>query len=332
MLIQSNYPTTNSQYVKNTERSNNSNAQISFGGNKARAILAGVGLLFGGGALYVNDNVNYLHQLEANYPDLFNTNESQLSEKSGWGSNVRVIASTGQNVYGFGSENDGYSVRLMDKLSDSSISTIEQANDSLKKGYKIKTPFSCQNPRYLLADFMAYQYLNNKTLFSLETPGAKLNIFDKRDKSKNRYVLNFYDTSSEKYKNHIDFVSSQMKKLYHLQNENIISLPVGSLADFEMGVDSIANKINCLKNKDNVELMVLLNGEAGAVAKDSVSKRKEGGMIGAFLFGDNLVTEHDLKTLFKQKLPQIPILIDIDACHSGAWIADKAKHALNAIV
>lgn len=270
----------------------------------------------------------------------FNSNGKELDKNVGWDNNVRVLAGTGQRVLGTVNEagSKSYSLELMKKVPNESINTIEKANDLLsKKGYDtgnlslkefISKYFKDFHLRYLKLfrpDVLVTQiYANNRQMYPLETFGKKLEIFDKTKPNKNRYVLALYAVGDKTFLNIANNFSAETKKIYNVPNENILTLSINSFDGFKQGVESIIKKISKLKNINEAELLILYSGHGYSKVLIKGSEKVEGAMEG-ILQTEKKINESQVKELFHEKLKDIKTLFIIDACHSGAWIADNAK-------
>lgn len=329
MLIQNNYRPINSQIIKKNPQLSSINARdnISFCGKKGVIAAAALGAL-GGLGWWGKVNLDMHEQLLSCYPDLYNFNQPDVMKSSGWDSNVRVLASTGQNVYGIGSEEDGYSSHLAKGLQNAGISTLEQVNDSLSKsGYRLNREVDLSNFEYLPCELIINNYLTHKTLFPLETYGQKLNIFNKNDKTKERFVLTLSSSENPKFASASVGFANKLKDTYKIPSENIVNMRVSTFEDFKKGIDSIKGKI---RDVNNSELVILCRGDANTYDADSVAQKIEGAKEGFFI--NDKISESSVKSLLHEKLGGTKTLFIMDACHSGAWIADKAKHALNQLV
>ena len=232
-------------------------------------------------------------------------NEKMISKHIGWDKNIRVLASNGQNVRGIVGEKDSYLTFLTDELKKQNINTVEQASGALSKnGYSI-----------LLKEY-----------HPLETPDSKLNIFDKTRENKNRFILVFSQDNCEggvHLTKNADKFSNEMQKIYNISQKNVIRISAKSEEDFKKGLDSVANVISKLKDKSKVELLISATGHGAATVPRVGAEHSEGAMEG-FLFNSTL-NETAVKQLFEKKLKNIKTLFLINACQSGAWIADNGK-------
>lgn len=273
------------------------------------------------------------------------------TNSSGWTKNIRVLASNSQNVMGsyLSSANlppafeDSYLGQLVDKLQKKNTDTIEQANEALSKE-------GC--------------YIDDNKYNSLETPGAKLNIFNKKDKNKNRFILALPQGDLEDSQNFHSFLESfsrELQEMYNIPQSNIINGYTASKEDLVKNLDKIVNKINKLKNKSNVELLIVYFGH-GITEEDELFitvlnrlpndpkfyevdlvnyfyntlkpySKNEGDKEGIILqqfdcFGNEFrnVKEHELKQIFKEKLKGTKTLFIPNSCFSGSLITDNAKN------
>ena len=284
---------------------------LSFGSKPISKNVKKTGLILGG--LLTLGLVYQLSSLQ------LGKNEKQLSKDIGWKKNVRVLASNGQNLKGVSSAfllggNSSYSKELTDKLKGKDINTLEQANDSLaKNGYKIGF---------------------NK-FFPLETPRSELNIFNKNDKNKDRFVFVCAQYENIRHEFIADDFIEEIQKTYNVPKENIIKVVSNSKEDFLDGIDSISAKIDKLKNKKNAELLVYYTGHGEATAPNPKAKKLEGAMEGSILVKANQETgeltnflkESEVKNAFNNKIKKVKTLFILDTCHAGAWIAENSKKA-----
>lgn len=320
MIFQNNYyGINNNTYVRKPNRfSYNNPKDIAFGGHslaKFGAGYAGVSVLLFGlwGAIFA--------------PGIFNSNQKEITKNSEWDNNLKVLASTGQRTIGISATGgtDSYLLALSNKISNGEIKTLEQANDLLaKQGYKIPIPFEFQWKTIIPGFFIKQLYLQNKQFFPLETYGKELGVFNRDDKNKNRFILSLYNSMENRFSKETNTFLEQMKDLYNIPKENIINLAVSSFDNFKDGVDSIVNKIEQLKNKNNVELLILYDGHGDAEALKKGSENIEGSMEG-ILQTESEIKESQIKRLFHEKLHGIKTLFIIDSCHSGAWIASNTQ-------
>lgn len=222
--------------------------------------------------------------------------------QSGWEPNVRVLTANGQKA----SISDGYSKALISKLKDPNISSIEEAQKSLsKEGWR--------------------GFLGLKG-YPLQTPGENLNIWKKNETGKNRFVLMI--AAPEFFKEANNF-SKEIQEIYNIPNDNIQKLQAPSISDFVKGFDAISNK---LKDKKDAELLVYYSGhgDVSDYPQNQIDAEglSEGLLTPDFKKGDKTsysITESKVKELFKDKFKDTPTLFVIDACHSGAWVADAKQ-------
>lgn len=261
------------------------------------------------------------------FSDVFNSNENWIKRDSGWVPNVKVFACTGQNTLGISTNKDSYTANLLDFVSKPEVKSLEQSNDSLiKKGYqlkKLKYNFSWHDILFFPTNALGHLYSKNKTFFPLQTLGVKLNIFDKQEKNKQRFVLSLYDGSEKRFKEETKDNLSTLKKIYNLSAKNIVKIQLDSLKNFEQGLDSVMGKINKLKNRKDVELLILYTGHGSAEEGIDEAKKVEGALNG-IIVNEN-IKENQVKELFSKKLKGVKTLFVLDTCHSGAWIAENMK-------
>ncbi len=285
------------------QKQNIGNDNVSFSGmpkNVKTGILAGgisVLLLLG---YYVK---NYLPQ-----------NEKQISTEIGWDKNTRILVSNGQNLAGMSHSwgCNSYAKQLTSLLNKNNIQTIEEANDSLaKNGYSI--------------DFREFH--------PLETPGEKLNIFNKKDQNKKRFVLLISDSENSKFGAISNNFSEEIQKIYNIPKENIVRIITKNKQGFEKAVNKMQGKIDALKSKKNVELLVLYEGHGYAKALTKGAEKIEGAMEGSIFneFDEAIgevtesFTESEVKEMFHSKFGKIKTLFILDTCHAGAWIAENSQ-------
>lgn len=329
MLIQPNYRQINSQIIKENPQLSDSKARdnVSFCGKKGVIAAAALSAL-GGLGWWGKVNLDMYEQFVSCYPDLYKFNQPEVMKTSGWDANVRVLASTGQNLYGISSREDEYSSHLVKGLQNAGISTLEQVNDSLSQsGYRLNREFHPVSFKYLPFELVLHNYLTHKTLFPLETYGNKLNIFNKNDKTKERFVLTLSSIENSKFSNASLGFANKLKDEYKIPSGNIVNMNVSTFDDIQKGLDSIKSKI---KDVNNSELVILCHGDGGAYDTNSVAQKIEGAKEGFFMKDE--ISESRIKSLLHEKLGGTKTLFIMDACHSGAWIADKAKHALHVVV
>lgn len=259
---------------------------------------------------------------------LFTPNEKQISNNICWEPNVRVISSTGQNSLGLSGPGSSFSRHLTDLLEQKKLQTVEQANDSLSKsGYRIKRPPPSLLD-YLNFNFFIDRTFSNNTFYPLETPGQKLNIFNKEEKNKNRFILILPQSGFERFEKESKDFSEKMKKIYDIPDANIVSAGIKTSDDLERGVDSITRQINALKDKSNTELLVIYDGHGSSISLRDGARKSEGAMQGIIV--EN-IKEPFVKKLFKEQLAGVKTLFVLDTCNSGAWIAEAPKDAAKAL-
>lgn len=268
--------------------------------------------------------------------------------KWNWTENVRVLASNSQNVAGsyISSTFDlSYLGKLINKLKKKGINTIEQANDSLSKdGY----------------------FINEDKYIPLETPGKRLNIFNKKDSNKNRFILTITQDDvedSSEFKFFLNNFSEKLQKIYNIPKNNIINESTVSKENLIRGIDLVLNKMNKIKDKSNVEFLIIYFGhgmtadieplipklyklrEKSNLSESDVEHyvcemlkpsfgKPEGYREGIMLQDSNFqsskikgLKETEVKQIFKEKISGIKTLFILDTCYSGAWIADNAKQS-----
>jgi len=269
-------------------------------------------------------NQNDTTLLKDTYEFITGDNESLISKDIEWPSNIRILASTGQNTLGY-SDKTSYSSQLADLVSSDKINSLEQANDSLAKGYKIRCDLdSCSS-----FDNILKIVKNKKVLHSLETPGQKLNIFNKQAKNKERYVICLYTLGEERFSNEVDYFADKMQKTYNIPKENITNISLDNFNRMSYTIKDVAEKIKKLKNPKDAEVVILFSGHGDAEALKKGQEKLEGAMNGKIASGDNPflgykpIEEAPVKKLFKEALGSIKTLFILDTCHSGAWIAQN---------
>lgn len=268
-------------------------------------------------------------QTEIKYIDMLN--EKEIYQNAEWGKNVRVLASNGQYLKAHTIWTNSFSTQLINKLKNKNIKTIEQANDTLAmKGY----------------------HTNTRKYHSLETPGEKLNIFNKDEVDNNfiKFNLGFEDTTKNKkrflltcvqdakdlgedFKKTEDYFTKNFKDIYKIPEENIIRVSAKCKQDFVTGMDSMSNKIKLLKDSLNTELLVLFIGHSGAITtKIDADTAKEGSASG-YIFPEfdqdrnikKALWENEIKGIFKQKFKECKALILFDSCFTGSFISQNIK-------
>lgn len=242
-----------------------------------------------------------------------NHNEKNISQNVGWENNVRVLASNGQNQKGISINSDSYLKELVDNLKQKETNSIEKSNEILsKKGYNI-----------FLTKFN-----------SLSTPGTKLNIFNKNDKHKNRFVLVVSQDNcpnSSIFKTNAKYFSDEIQKVYDIPKESIINISAKTKENFIAGINSILKKTKKLQDKSEAELLIVYIGHGNSMATKEVEKHYEGAMEGQILSSfkngklESVLKETELKQFFKENIKHTKTLFLINACQSGAWIADSGK-------
>lgn len=258
-------------------------------------------------------------------------NDSEIIKNNGWGNNVKILASNGQEIYSYTRCCNSFSTSLINKLKNKNVRTIEQANDTLaQNGY----------------------ITNTRRYYSLETPGDKLDIFNKNDNEievnfsnpsaseffspKERYILTCVQDGedlSEDFKMTEDYFTTNLKELYGIPDKNIIRIKAKTGKDFLNGIDSVAKKLNTIKNKEKAELMIYYNGHCGSRAPENISLLNQEGSYSGYIltkFDKNrdiieTLWENTLKQKIKNKIKNIKTLLIFDTCFSGAWIAQSNK-------
>lgn len=253
------------------------------------------------------------------------SNEKMVSQNVGWDANVRVLASNGQNILGASDSSSYYGKFLLENINKDSVETIEDANKSLMKtGYRLnikKSPFS---------SFINRFFINQKTLFPLETPRTMLGIFDKKEQNKHRYVLILTQKGEERHDIVGEDFAEKLKETYKINDENIVKIIGDSTQDIEKGIDSIRKKLDKNGKAKNAELLIFYNGHGFAKAADEAAKKAEGDMEGLIFSKlapntkDSVtgVSETEIKKIFHQKLKRIKTIFIINSCKAGAWIAE----------
>ncbi len=302
-----NYNFRNFNYQKNI-----SNKNISFSGIKPNTIYKTIasiqlGLIFYAGGLC----------------DILNFQTAKNTNKYQWDENVRILAASSQYkpAFTFYQVNNktnkvdkiysDYLKKMYNNISQDNFNSIEQVNDSLvNNGYDV-SKYRCK---------------------AQQTQSPKLNIFNKNDKNKDRFIVVF-SQNNPKDKELIalssnDFLNS-ISKTYNIPQDNILNISAETGKDFKNGINLITSKIDKLKNKNNVELMIVYNGHGHSrfninpLFKEYQGSR-EGLILGknytpAFIFG--MLHENDVKQFFKKKLKGIKTLFILNSCFSGAWTA-----------
>lgn len=304
------------QYRKNSNNAYYSQ-YVSFEGRKHNQHMDTAVYLFSlivAGSMFYYTFENMLHAPQKKEPRIIieNFNENQISTNVCWGKNTRVLASAGQNVKTMTSYYS-YSRYLIDKLKQKDVNTLEQANNILSKdGYIIH-----DSEKNVFYEF-----------WPLETFGPELNIFNKNDKGKERFVLIFSQDGDDKspvFNNLKNDFNNNLKEIYDITDDNIVKISAKNKLDFKRGISAIKNKLNNIKNKADVELLIVYFGHGVAGAKFLDTDKIEGAMEG-FILKD--LKEEEVKQIFKENFEDIKTLFMLQTCQSGAWIADKGKKAV----
>lgn len=242
----------------------------------------------------------------SNVCDIVHPKLKQISDKIGWDKNTRILAAGGQNDTLYASNEDFYTTRVVKLLKQKNIKTLEQANDSLStNGY--------------VSAFEKF--------FSLETPGEKLNIFNKTKKNKNRFVLTFAQEGEEltpSFKRSTKKFSREFREIYGISKNNVINMGAFSEDDFKYGINQILKKIHKLKKSEqkNAELLIYYYGHGTSYPLKGGPKNVEGAKNGVIL---DFLDEQEVKKLFKKKLKNIKKIFMLQSCMSGGWIAQADK-------
>lgn len=298
---------------------------VSFCGAKTKYGLLSIGALV---LAYLGINAVHLKKCYDAAPRLFESEypKTQIKKESGWLPTTRVLASVGQNAMSAGVDNDNYAIRLVEMLSRPDIKTIEQASDMLmKNGYKVKpSPYILPPSFYLPAIFAGEFIFAHRAYFPIETYGSQLGIFNKEEQNKERFVLNFYDGTEQRFSNAVDKFYEKMRGVYNLKPENVMKIPLEGYENIEQGVDSVLSQINRLKDRGTAELLIVYHGHGNAFPMIKGAEETEGAMEGII----KGISEWSIKDLFREKLKDTKTLLLLDTCYAGAWIADNASTAL----
>lgn len=247
-------------------------------------------------------------------------------KESGWEPNTRVLASVGQDVVGVATENDSYSLRLLQTLSQPGINTLEQANASLMKtGYRVVPKLRIlPEALYFPAERVGKYLFDDKRYFPTETNTAPLGIFNKVEKDKERFVIALYDGEDALYPKLTDSFCDGLKSTYDLKSENIQKIKLRRSEDIEEALDSVLSKVAKLKDRGSAELLMLYSGH-GDIPDMSKPKVEPEGAKEGIIRG---VLEYQVKEIFRQKLRGLQGLRTLfinDSCHSGAWISQAGE-------
>lgn len=326
------------------------------------SIAKDLGLVLAMALLYSGVNFGAKVKVALDYPK--EMRENKLSMDIGWTSNIRVLAACGQNQTTIVPPQASYSKKLNDLLKDSSIKSLEQANSSLENtGYKIDLfkVFSIDKTKKQPDWFKKFfNEVSNKVIYPLSTPSKPLEIFNKEDKDKNRFIVCLNDPNA-KYSAEVEkaFITS-IADIYKINPDNIVESlscekePGSNIINdtarffksafnsifnknknntptskFEKNIDLILDKIKKVKNLDTVELLIVYGGHGTSESLKKGSKKFEGAMDG-ILSGD--IKEKQIKKILNNKLAGIKTLVIFEACNSGAWIADNTlPNTINAL-
>lgn len=297
--------------VKNFTSNINQSNQIAFEGKIPKSFIAaaaGFSILTAAG-IGINKSTLDLQDRIKLYQKANSQNEEKIA-KSNWGENVKVLAAAGQNTRAITDDDAfSYTVNLNKKLNQNNINTIEEANKALaEEGY---------------GNFY-------KKYYSLSSPNSDLNIFNKNDKGKNRFVLALSDGdmfADAKFRERSELSTDTYKKIFNIPDENVIQTSISgryAKKDFEDLVDEILNKI---KNKTNVEILIQYNGRGYAEnGLEHVEGAKEGFLLNNANSAFDL-RESEIKRIIKEKFKngeKVIIIMD-STSGAGAWISKAEK-------
>lgn len=270
-----------------------------------------------------------------------------VSAKSEWPTNIRVLASTGQNTLGASDTSQSYTRFLFNLMKQKDITAIEQANDTLiKTGYKVNFDNVIKKNLSFWAKGLSEE-ASNKIKYPLATPTKELGSFNKNDTTKERFLLNLVDTTENRFIVESEKTVRTLKEIYGktLKSENVFKFygnnndsKYTNTFNLKLELNRILERMNKLKNKNNIEFMIIYNGHGISAPFKKGAGKLEGaneGWISNF-------KETAIKELFKEKLEGIKTLFIVDSCYSGAWIAENnssknwtkemARKAVNHIV
>lgn len=229
-----------------------------------------------------------------------------LEKKDGlWNPNIRVIASSSQydmthNIKIDGEPRDIYLMDLFRNYWDTN--TIEEAHHEL--------------------------VANGIGASEQETDTEQLKIFDKRDHTKNRFVVlvtqNFTNKPPKGLASGQDLIKSSEKVkeelVYYCKvpQDSIVKKQADGYADFEAAIDEVLEKIKKVDDPNSVELMVVYNGHGNYKRKIPIleSIKTQGEETGLIMD----MEEKQLKEMLNRKLGNIPTLVMMNACYSGSWV------------
>lgn len=220
-----------------------------------------------------------------------------------WNPNVRVLAAGTQTTEVCGP----YQEALIAELKSENINTLEEANQSLsQKGWKGS---NCIEP--------------DKTYFPVTTPGENFNIWNKNEANPNRFVL-ISTLGEEYYINRGTYMKQQLKEIYQVPEENIIVETPSDTGAFEGKVKELAQKVSEseLAGNTNPEVLIYHTGHGNSDATDS---NEEGAYNGYVKLNNGTLEEYQVKQILKDNIPTTPLLLIMQTCMSGAWIADARQ-------
>lgn len=288
---------------------------------------------------------------------LFPSDKLPPKLQSGWVENVRVLASNAQSETGVITVKYSYLRSLITTLvNNRRVRTIEEANDYLAhKGYKsvdegavkpqdqqkslVQEARMQSSEEKVIDDFSKKEKIPNEdkkyltTYHSFKSKGRALGIFNKNEKNKNRFVLALTceedpdNSGSYLYKKISNSFVAEVKKIYNIPDENILTVTTTSGDDFNNGISSIVRKIKNLENRDNVEFLLFYVGDGISVEPWKGAKYRQGAMDGAISMSNiknTSLSEDEIRTTFNKMLKGIKFLFVINACNSASFIAKTA--------
>ena len=246
-----------------------------------------------------------------------------------WSENVRVMASCGQDFQGFINESkkgEEYIPTLVRKINDPEIAGFEEAHEAIESsGYFISNK---KNGSFIMYPTSSFR---------------KLNCWRKVDREKKRFVLllgqisgNYYDPSSSYFslnrrvKSGLNDMENILKdpKLYNVPPENIHRYNSTTQEIFREEIEWLGKMLSANPGSEG---MILYMGHGDILSRGSSGEGSAVGLLGDPYDERITVTEDRLKEMVNSQIGSIassPVLIIIDACYSGAFVAFKPENSL----
>lgn len=239
--------------------------------------------------------------------------DSPASTPLGPVDSLNIAASASQNHYGFGNQPARYTYytdALLRELQRADVHSLSQAHSNLEaKGYQSAPGYRNQIP------------VSN---FGVLTPEGTCNAVWEKNAIPEPARFALLTGNGRDFTQNLKSMKQMLKSTYGLKDDQIKTYRNVKTEDFDEGIKQLAQQVKEARRQGlKPEVLVYHTGHGllEDMEKHHDRSMPEGAVKGGVATANGFISEDEVKSQIRKRLPVSNTLLIIDACFSGSWTA-----------